>query len=276
MSNKAGHAGGHGIRRAAVEFHRAEALLGETWNAVRSRHPTRGAQEYVQAHWGRYVWMLASLGPIRPGMRVLEIGASIVSSALKRAGAEVSVAYHELEPEWEARFAAEGINGFPVELLRDGLPFAPESFDLILCDQVLEHLPLSYDFLLKQMLGVLVPEGTLAISTPNFAAWEKRWALLRGKNPQDALDSVFLYYSHHREPVMGELCGDIRRCGGRIRSFHWTDFAPPQRPVGRLSGFMKNLAARRWGPLLHALVPGFRDYLVVFATVDAGFRPLKR
>jgi|GEM_PF-4923716 len=46
---------------AREELRRADAWLGETWRAVQSRHPTRGARDYVQAHWRRYVWTLAAL-----------------------------------------------------------------------------------------------------------------------------------------------------------------------------------------------------------------------
>jgi predicted SAM-dependent methyltransferase len=256
---------------ASIEaYNEAEASLGRTWNLVATSHPTAAAKAYVEAHWVRYVWLLASLPPIKPGMRVLEVGASIVASVLKQAGAEVSVAYHELEPEWAARHRDEGIQGVAVELLRDALPFAADSFDLILCDQVLEHLPLSADFLIRQMLHLLKPNGILVVSVPNFAVWEKRLQLLQGANPQDPMDPAYLYYAHHREPVMQEMLEMLMACGGSITLARWTEFALPRSPWRQWLWAIRCLARGRLGSLMRRLYPATRDYIVIHCTKNGG------
>jgi SAM-dependent methyltransferase len=244
----------------------AQAALERAWALVATSHPTAAAKAYVEAHWVRYAWLLASLPPLKPGMRVLEVGASIVASVLKQAGAEVSVAYHELEPEWASRHRDEGIQGVAVELLRDPLPYAANSFDLILCDQVLEHLPLAADFLICQMLHLLKPDGVLVVSVPNFAVWEKRIQLLKGANPQDPMDSAYLYYAHHREPVMKELLEMLASCGGIATLARWTEFALPRSPWRQWLWAIRCLARGRLGSLMRRLYPATRDYIVIHCT----------
>lgn len=56
------------------------------------------------------------------------------------------------------------------------LDFADNSFDAIICSEVLEHLP-DYDAALKEIRRVLKPDGKLCISVPH--AWPERicWQL---------------------------------------------------------------------------------------------------
>jgi SAM-dependent methyltransferase len=244
----------------------AQAWLQRTWEWIEPRHPSSAARAYIQSHWSRYTAVLARLPPLYPHSRVLEVGASMVSSALRLAGAQVSVAYHALEPEWEARFREERIEGVGLDLLRDRLPWEAETFDLILCDQVLEHLPLQPDFLMRQMFWLLKPGGRLFLSVPNFATWEKRIGLLRGRNPQDLMDPAWVYYAHHREPVMSEVLDWVRRNGGKAVHSEWTDFAPESNSVFKRAGWLRPLLRKGdIGPLLHQCVPSLRDYLVVQA-----------
>lgn len=244
------------------DYAACEAALARTWNEIARFHPADAAKAFVAAHWSRYAHVLASLPPLAEGSPVLEVGASIVASALKRVyGLDVSVAYHELEPEWEARFRAEGIAGTPVELLRDELPYAPGSFALILCDEVLEHFPLDPAFFVSRLIRLLRPGGQLILSTPNFATWEHRMALLRGRNPQDPMDARFVYYAHHREPVMAECEDLVRRCGGTVLERKWTDYAPPVPAARRAWDMLRYLRRMEFHRIAHAAWPSMRSYL---------------
>jgi 2-polyprenyl-3-methyl-5-hydroxy-6-metoxy-1,4-benzoquinol methylase len=59
------------------------------------------------------------------------------------------------------------------------LPFGDEFFDLILVNDVIEHVA-DTDSLIKEVYRVLSPEGFLLLSTPNMAAWFNRISLLFG------------------------------------------------------------------------------------------------
>lgn len=82
------------------------------------------------------------------------------------------------------------------------LPFEPASFDLLVCIEVIEHLPGPYDFLI-QCRQLLKPGGTLVLTTPNVG------------NLQSRVKSLFmglpsLYEMPSVDPAnAGRLCGHI-------------------------------------------------------------------
>jgi SAM-dependent methyltransferase len=246
----------------ARDFAACEALLRGTFAEIGHLHATPAARHFIAAHWNRYVHILRKLPELEAGAPVLEVGASIISSVLKRRlGADVHTAYHELEGEWADRFAAEGIQGTPLELLRDPLPYPAGRFALILFDEVLEHFPLAPDFFVRQLIRLLRPGGQLILSAPNFATWEHRAALWRGRNPQDAMDERFVYYAHHREPVMAE-CRDLAaRCGGRVVESFWTDYGPPASKARTAWNLLRYLRHLEFHKIAHVLVPSMRSYL---------------
>lgn len=250
----------------ARTYQEAESLLRRTWEEVRHQHDTPAGRRYVSSHWSRYAHIVRALPALRPGAPVLEIGASIMASVLRRRfQADVHAAHHELETEWPARFREEGIRGEALELMRDPLPYPPRAFDLILFDEVMEHFPLAPGFFLRQVLRLLKPGGQLLFSVPNFATVEHRWALLRGRNPQDPMDERFVYYAHHREPVMQECLELVERCGGRVLESQWTDYRPPASVPREAWNCLRHLRHLEWHKLAHALVPSLRSYLFLRA-----------
>lgn len=71
-----------------------------------------------------------------------------------------------------------------VEQSIDGssLPFANESFDIVFCNHVLEHV-FQTEFVVREMKRVLRPDGVCIISVPNLASWVNRFALLFAGQP---------------------------------------------------------------------------------------------
>ena len=68
------------------------------------------------------------------------------------------------------------------DLNKKPLPFRDNSFDLITCLEVIEHL-YNLDNLLAETKRILKSGGKLVITTPNLAAWTNRILLLMGKYP---------------------------------------------------------------------------------------------
>lgn len=66
--------------------------------------------------------------------------------------------------------------------LNRGIPFTDGSFDLVISNQVIEHL-LNPDFFLGECERVLSRKGHLILTTPNLAAWYNRLLLLFGIYP---------------------------------------------------------------------------------------------
>ena len=66
--------------------------------------------------------------------------------------------------------------------LDKGIPLKSKSFDIIVCNQVIEHV-CNTDLLLKEIHRILTPEGYAIISTNNISSWTNIVALLFGKQP---------------------------------------------------------------------------------------------
>jgi SAM-dependent methyltransferase len=99
--------------------------------------------------------------------RVLDIGAATGSylAAFKKAGWEVN----GIELSDFARDAAQRIYGITMHPDLVSAGFADESFDLIMMNQVIEHLA-EFSGLLDEARRVLKPGGVLFLSTPNFGS----------------------------------------------------------------------------------------------------------
>jgi SAM-dependent methyltransferase len=92
------------------------------------------------------------------------------------------------------------------------LPFANESFDHIICSEVLEHIE-NYPLVLAEIQRVLKPNGHLCVSVPR--AWPERicWAL------SDAYHQV--PGGHVRIFNIKKLRSDIQQLGFQFTQCHW-------------------------------------------------------
>jgi SAM-dependent methyltransferase len=80
-------------------------------------------------------------------------------------------------------------------------------YDLIVFNEVLEHLHTSPTKVLPWLRELLTPQGVLMIQTPNAAALGRRVRLLFGRNPYDLINTDTLHPRHFREYTRGELEG---------------------------------------------------------------------
>lgn len=256
-----------------MKYIEAENLLKKSYSEIKRYHDPKGHQ-YIKVHWNRYVNLLSLMPPVDSSTRVLEIGASIMSSHLHHTyNCPATVIYHPLEPEWKKRFDSTRIDSFAVELMKEPIPVANNSFDLILFNEVMEHFPLHPAFFLLQLFQKLSEKGLLLFTVPNFATSEKRLQLLFGRNPQDMMDQKYIYYAHHREPVMEECCSLVKQCGGIIKLRKWLDMDENPGLLPSLKLLLFHLYRLRIHPLLHFLFPSMRKYLLIIAGKDPGFKP---
>jgi len=84
--------------------------------------------------------------------------------------------------EGHRKKAAEKFSVYRMDIEKEHLPFADESFDLIVCNQVLEHLKNIF-LPLSEMDRVMKIGGHLLIGIPNLAALHNRLLLLLGRQP---------------------------------------------------------------------------------------------
>lgn len=252
---------------------RAEKILTTVFKNVRNEHSALG-HEFIWTHWKRYINQIMRLPEITSEWHVLEIGASIMSDVIKETfNASMETVYHELEPEWKERFESAGITSYPVELLRDPLPVPDGVFDLILLDEVLEHFPVAPGYFLRQCIAKLKPDGQLMLSVPNFATSQKRLRLLLGKNPQDPMDEKYIYYAHHREPVMTECIDLVNECGGYVEEYEWSDFDTASDALSVSWHMLRCIKHGMFHRIIHQIVPSMRSYLFLRVKKKTTFKP---
>lgn len=78
--------------------------------------------------------------------------------------------------------AAKHIKAHKVDLERDKFPFEDETFDIVICNQVFEHLKQIY-LPMSEIHRVLKTKGILIFSVPNLASFHNRLLLLLGRQP---------------------------------------------------------------------------------------------
>jgi methionine biosynthesis protein MetW len=178
-----------------------------------------------------------------PGGRMLDVGcasggllALLRTRAGHLAGLEISAG--------AATAAAQVADHVVQGALEDpGLPFEPDSFDLVVLADVLEHLadPAAG---LARAVGWCRPGGAVLVSVPNVAHWQARLTLLRGRWPQ--ADSGTFDASHLRWFTRDALGALLAGAGLRAVELH------------AIVPALRNHAPAAAGPLVRRLEPAWQ------------------
>lgn len=158
--------------------------------------------------------------------RILEIGcaAGMTGAAIKRRQ-ECHLIGVERDPAAaaEARGRLDAVIEGDVEAME--LPFGPDSFDAIVCADVLEHLRRPED-LLVALAGMLAPGGTLVASIPNIANIAVIAEAAEGRF--DYGDAGILDRTHLRFFTLGGFTSVLEEAGLRVtRCVTLHDSTPP-------------------------------------------------
>lgn len=222
---------------------------------------------YFLIHESRYNTILrhlSNLGPLRT-LKILDVGCYPyhLGAALERMGAEV----------WGIASAHEPIKNKKVAVLNietDPFPYKNNFFDIVLCSEVLEHLPHSPVPPLTEMYRVTRPGGYMLLTTPNISRSINQGKMLLGRSPMYGIDALLanegkgsnLYHRHNREYTLRELKTLVSHAGWTIhKASHMISYSPFRRknradhPVVWTGKFANYLAM--------AAVPRLRDTLLV-------------
>ena len=145
----------------------------------------------------------------------------------------------------------------------EGLPLATSSVDVVIMSELIEHL-VDPDSALDEARRVLVPGGTLLLSTPNLAAWYNRVLLALGVQPLFTEVSLRGIHGRPGTEVVGHLRIFTRRAlvsllrtlgfvDIRITGAPYHDVPRPFRPLDRLFCHIPSLASNL---LVEARKPG--------------------
>lgn len=201
-----------------------------------------GYVDYNRDPYGGHQRMLRLCGQPRV---ILDAGGSsgYLSQELAARGARVILVDLDEVAVAEAREA--GREAHLVDLSRATPPLPPASVDLLICADVLEHLPDPVSAL-RRLRPLLTPHGLLVASVPNGANWSLRLSLLAGR--WQYADRGLLDRTHLRNFTRRTFLDSLNLSGFRILATDATCPIPIWRG-GRLSA-----AAYRLGKLFPGLL----------------------
>ena len=156
-----------------------------------------------------------SLLPALPqGARILELGANPYLAGVSDS---VQTVTKNDGSQREYRFAH-----FDVE--SETFPYADDSFDLVLCCEILEHLPVDPIHMLVEIHRVLrKPDGALLLTTPNAVRLQNLANILNGANVYESLSGYGVHGRHNREYTPAELGSLLASTGFEPEAVHAID-----------------------------------------------------
>jgi len=208
------------------------------------------ADDYIAHALERFRVTMALLPPIRAGARVLELGSNpyLLTRLLLARGLDVTCAnwFGETPEAFGAR-GAQMVRGprsgwvhefefdhFNVET--DRFPYDDSSFDLVLCCEILEHLPTDPTRMLVEIHRVLTkPDGAVLVTTPNATRLENLLRMTSGRNVYEKLSGYGVYGRHNREYTVGELRDLLTAAGFAVEDAFARDLQPPLCDLGALA-----------------------------------------
>jgi SAM-dependent methyltransferase len=127
-------------------------------------------QDYLANHRIRIAHDLDIINhEIPKSQSIVEFGSVplLLTTALKRSGYRVTGC--DIHPErYASTIAAMGLTVVECDIEMEQLPFADDSFDAVVFNELFEHLRINPVFTLAEVLRIMKPNGILTLSTPNL------------------------------------------------------------------------------------------------------------
>lgn len=154
----------------------------------------------------------------------------------------------------------------------DTFPFKDNFFDLILCSEVVEHLPHSPVLTIQESYRITKKNGYLLITTPNIARSINRAKLLAGTSVMYPTEVYFenggkgnlIYHRHNREYTMSELCRILGKTHWSIdKKEYFISYTPFRKRIVPDPLWLKLIKVGNYLSMLP--LPSFQDTLCVVA-----------
>jgi len=153
---------------------------------------------------------------------------------------------------------------------KEKFPYTDNFFDLVLFNEVIEHLPQSPIPPLQEIYRVTKKSGAMMITTPNIARSINRGKLLLGKSIMYPIDVYFeengkgnnIYHRHNREYTLGELATVVQKTGWKItEQKYFISYTPFRKRT--VPDPLWLFAGKYFNYLLMLVFPSLRDNLFV-------------
>jgi SAM-dependent methyltransferase len=185
------------------------------WDVLFSFAENEPGKEYIRNHFRRYLKTL-ELIPVHRSLAVLDLGTFIPFAALLQRTTPHRFTWHD---HWEGDSRKDILmNGetfrlFNFDVERETFPFEDDSFDLVLCNEVIEHLGIDPFHMLSEVNRVLRRGGQLILSTPNIASTRGAAKMLLGYPPYLYASFTLTTNRHNREYSLSEILDMMRMSG---------------------------------------------------------------
>lgn len=195
-------------------------------------------QVYLRTHARRYALLLELVEGFAP-KTILVVGPSYESVLLRQAVPGTTVDTLGWEDHRFPRVAGERHIQHD---LND--PDYPEldHYDVIACAEVIEHLHVPAEPVLRALAAGLAPDGRLVLQTPNATALPKRLRMALGRNPYEPIRSQPGNPGHFHEYTVRELRDAVEAAGLEVERLIAANYFD--------HGSRKNRAYRALGPML--------------------------
>jgi SAM-dependent methyltransferase len=208
---------------------RSFALLDRITARIRPEDPAHGPwfSRYCQEHRTRFAADLRIIEThVAPRARVLEYGAIPLVMTAALAALEYDVTAVDLEPgRFSGAIRSLGLHVVRCDVETEAVPFASARFDVVLFNELFEHLRINPVFTLTEALRVLRPGGSLLLSTPNLRSFRGIRNLLFHDQGHAVSAGVYQQYEkletighmgHVREYTTREVADFLTRVGFRV------------------------------------------------------------
>jgi SAM-dependent methyltransferase len=196
------------------------------------------ADPYLGFHALRYDVLLDKVRELaRPNPRILDVGPSHEAGRLRSLPAVVDslgLRDERFPPEEGERHLEFDLRDAERRELWPDL----DAYDIVVCAEVIEHLPIDPVHVLRLLSTAVRPGGWLVVQTPNAARIGNRVRLLLGRNPFEPLRKG----GHVREYTVRELLSITRDAGLDVGGWLTADYF--------MTGSLPNALVRRLSPIV--------------------------
>lgn len=180
--------------------------------------------QYHKTHEARIARTLHVLLDQKPSGVLLELGTgSVVPIALQELAPELEVHvtdFHLDEPASGVKQLVYGnkertVPVYRIDLESTPIPVPDETFDVVLCNEVIEHMEIDPMFMMAEINRILKPGGLLITTTPNIVSSWAVTKILHGIEPYFYMQyrPTRNYYRHNYEYSIHSLVAVLKGAG---------------------------------------------------------------